>query len=85
MPGCQAKCNRQILEVPQKLFSSLEFLESHTKSSLMWIASPERGGAERSEAEGVRPDDTTYGRRQAVGVVSVGCAEARQLIALWRR
>ena len=32
-----------------------------------------------------QPDDTTYGRRQAAGVVSVGCAEARQWIALWRR
>ena len=54
----------------------VDFLFAHremrnTNSRLIWIASPERGGAAKGGG-GVQPDDTTYGRRQAAGVVLVG-------------
>ena len=38
---------------------------------------PLRGGGSRQRTGGVQPDDTTYGRRQAAGVVSVGCGRRK--------
>ena len=101
----------------------VDFLFAHremrnTNSRLIWIASPERGGAAKGGG-GVQPDDRphasrSFGRIAAAGrsaegegspgdfrssarrrslcnrvsdcgAALVGCAEARQWIALWRR
>ena len=63
IPGYEAEASGIVPKSTGKVFN--------TNSRLIWIASLERGGAAKGGG-GVQPDDTTYGRRQAAGVVSVG-------------